>query len=240
MKNTELIEIERISDPSYKPRYEEALEIQRKLCKRVAKSNGFKKINTIAGIDLAQTQAGGQLICGIVVYSFPELAEIERSHDVVSVEFPYIPGLLAFREGPAIIGTVKKLKTKPDVLMIDGQGIAHPRGCGIASHVGVILDMPSIGVAKSRLYGKFEEPGRKRGEWARLVSSNAKLIGAVLRTKNDTRPLFVSIGHKIDLITSIEVTLRCTKGFRIPEPTRQADIFVRELKTRLKASKLDG
>jgi deoxyribonuclease V len=229
----ERINLERITDPEYKPLYEEALAIQRELQKRVITQNGFREINTIAGVDLAQIQGGEQLICGILVYSFPELIEIERCSAIVRVVFPYIPGLLAFREGPAIIGTVKQLKTKPDMLMVDGQGIAHPRGCGIASHVGVILDMPSIGVAKKRLYGNFDEPGEMRGDWAELSSHTGELIGAVLRTKNNTRPVFVSIGHKIDLKTSIRVTLRCANGFRIPGPTRKADMFVAELKRKM-------
>jgi deoxyribonuclease V len=229
----ERINLERITDPEYKPLYEEALAIQRQLQKRVITQNGFREINTIAGVDLAQIQGGEQLICGIVVYSFPELIEIERCSAIVRVVFPYIPGLLAFREAPAIIRTAKQLKTKPDVLMVDGQGIAHPRGCGIASHVGVILDMPTIGVAKKRLYGNFDEPGEMRGDWTELCSPRGKSIGAVLRTKNNTRPVFVSIGHKIDLKTSIRVTLRCANGFRIPGPTRQADMFVAELKRKM-------
>jgi deoxyribonuclease V len=230
----ELINFERISDPEYKPPYQEALAIQRELQKRVITRNGFREINRIAGIDLAQIHGGEQLVCGILVYAFPELIEIERSFAIVQVVFPYIPGFLAFREGPAIIETVRRLKTKPDVLMVDGQGIAHPRGCGIASHVGVILDIPSIGVAKKRLYGNFDEPGEVRGDWAELRSQTGERIGAVLRTKNNTRPVFVSIGHKIDLKTSIRVTLRCSNGFRIPEPTRQADIFVTQLKRRMR------
>jgi deoxyribonuclease V len=229
----ELINLERISDPEYKPLYQEALAIQRELQKRVKTENGFREINRIAGVDLAQIRGGEQLICGILVYSFPELIEIERSFAIVRVVFPYIPGLLAFREGPAIIETVKQLKTKPDVLMVDGQGIAHPRGCGIASHVGVILDIPSIGVAKKRLYGKFEEPEEVRGDWTELSTHSGKSLGAALRTKDKTRPVFVSIGHKIDLKTSINVTLQCASGFRIPEPTRQADIFVAELKKKI-------
>ena len=233
----ELINLERITDPEYKPLYAEALAIQRQLQKRVVKQNGFREINTIAGVDLAQIQGGKQLICGMLVYSFPELIEIERSSAIVRVVFPYIPGLLAFREAPAIIRTAKQLKTKPDVLMVDGQGIAHPRGCGIASHVGVILDMPSIGVAKKRLYGNFDEPGDVRGAWTELTAQTEELIGAVLRTKNNTRPVFVSIGHKIDLKTSIRVTLQCANGFRIPEPTRKADMFVARLKSEMRDSR---
>jgi deoxyribonuclease V len=226
----EHIEIERLANPGYKPPYEEALTIQRNLQKMVKTQNGFKEIHTIAGVDLAQIPGGKQLICGIIVYAYPELIEIERSHDIVKVAFPYIPGLLAFREGPAIIGSFKQLKQKPDILMVDGQGIAHPRGCGIASHVGVILDIPTIGVAKKRLYGMFDEPGDMKGDWTELNSNSGESIGAVLRTRGGIKPVFVSIGHKIDLNTSIKVTLKCTDKYRIPEPTRQADIFVTQLK----------
>jgi deoxyribonuclease V len=229
----ERIDLERMTDPEYKPLYQEAVAIQRELQKRVITKNGFREINTIAGVDLAQIQGWEQLICGILVYSFPDLVEIERSFSIVRIVFPYIPGLLAFREAPAIIRTARQLKTKPDLLMVDGQGIAHPRGCGIASHVGVILDMPSIGVAKKRLYGKFDDPGEVRGDWTELSSHTGKSIGAVLRTKNNTRPVFVSIGHKIDLKTAIRVTLRCANGFRIPGPTRQADMYVAELKRKI-------
>lgn len=235
----ELINLERITDPEYKPLYQEAVAIQRELQKRVITQNGFREISRIAGVDLAQIDGGERLICGILVYSFPEFIEIERSFAVVRVVFPYIPGLLAFREGPAIIKTFKRLKTKPDVLMVDGQGIAHPRGCGIASHVGVILDMPSIGVAKKRLYGNFDEPGEMRGDRTELRSQSGKSIGGVLRTKNNTKPVFVSIGHKIDLKTSIEVTLRCANGFRIPEPTRQADMFVTQLKGKMQDAMIE-
>lgn len=227
------IDFERITDPEYKPLYQEAVTIQRELQKRVITQNSFQEINTIAGVDLAQLEGREQLICGILVYTFPELVEIERSFAIVRAAIPYIPGLLAFREAPAIIMTAKQLQTKPDLLMVDGQGIAHPRGCGIASHVGVILDMPSIGVAKKRLYGKYQEPGGVRGDWTELSSDTGKSLGAVLRTKNKTRPVFVSIGHKIDLRTSINVTLQCANGFRIPEPTRQADKFVAELKRKI-------
>lgn len=232
----ELIETDRLADPEYKPPYEEALTIQRKLQEMVKTQNGFKKIRTIAGVDLAQVPGGKQLICGIITYSYPELVEIERSHNIVKVVFPYIPGLLAFREGPAMIGTFKQLKQKPDILMVDGQGIAHPRGCGIASHVGVVLDIPTIGVAKKRLYGYFDEPGDMRGNWTELYSKSGESIGAVLRTKAGVKPVFVSIGHKIDLKTSIKVTLKCSIGFRLPEPTRQADIFVAKLKSNMQES----
>lgn len=227
-------EKERPKDLYYEtpPSREEAEAIQRELQKRVITQNGFRDIKTIAGADLATVKGEERLVCGIIVFSYPELNEIERASAVVEERFPYIPGLLAFREGPAIIETFKKLRNRPDVLMVDGQGIAHPRGLGIASHVGVILDIPSIGVAKERLYGRYREPPDKEGAWTPLISPpNGKTIGAVLRTKKGTKPVFVSIGHRVDLKTAVRITLQCTKGYRLPEPTRQADIFVARLKT---------
>jgi deoxyribonuclease V len=214
------------------PSREEAEAIQRELQKKVITQNGFKKIKRIAGVDLAQVQGEEKLVCGIIVFSYPELKEIERVCAVVKEQFPYIPGLLAFREGPAIIEAFTKLKNKPDLLMVDGQGIAHPRGLGIASHVGVILDIPSIGVAKEKLYGKYNEPPDSKGAWTPLISPHkGNTIGAAVRTKKGTKPIFVSIGHKIDLRTAVRITWECTKGYRIPEPTRLADIFVARLKT---------
>ncbi len=214
------------------PSREEAEAIQRDLQKKVITRNGFKEIKTIAGVDLAQIRDEEKLVCGIVVFSYIELKEIERVWVKVQERFPYIPGLLAFREGPAIIEAFMKLQNKPDLLIFDGQGIAHPRGLGIASHVGVILDIPSIGVAKQRLYGKYNEPPNSDGAWTPLIAPyTGNTIGAVLRTKKGTNPVFVSIGHKIDLRTALKITRQCVRGYRIPEPTRQADIFVARLKT---------
>ncbi len=212
------------------PSHEEAEAIQRELQKRVITQNEFKEIKTVAGADLAVMRDEEKLVCGIIVFSYPELREIERASARVEERFPYVPGLLAFREGPAIIEAFKKLQNEPNLLMFDGQGIAHPRGLGIASQVGVILDIPSIGVAKQRLYGKYNEPPDSKSAWTPLIDKG-KTIGAVVRTKKGTKPVFVSIGHRIDLKTAVKITCQCTKGYRIPEPTRQADIFVAKLKT---------
>ncbi len=213
-----------------RPSVAEAFEIQRELREKVVCTREFGELSTIAGADIAVLKGEGKLVCGIMVFSYPEMDEIERVSAVVEENFPYIPGLLAFREGPAIIETYERLKNKPDLIMIDGQGIAHPRGFGIACHVGVLLDVPALGVAKKRLYGKFEEPGRKRGSWTRLVSGQGGTIGAVLRTRDGVKPVFVSVGHRIDLDSAREIALSCAKGYRIPEPTRRADKFVAEIK----------
>ena len=215
------------------PSVEEALSFQKELRQRVIALRGFDSIRTVAGADLAVLKEQKKLVCAIIVFAFPELRVIERVSVVVEERFPYIPGLLSFREGPAIIEAYGNLVVKPDLLILDGQGLAHPRGFGIACHVGVILDVPTLGVAKKRLYGTFEEPGPLPGKWSPLLSKEGARIGAVLRTKENTKPVFVSIGHKIDLPSALDIVSECARGYRVPEPTRQADIYVSELKKEL-------
>lgn len=212
------------------PDYSQAIAIQKELSDKVISENGFNNIKTVAGADLAILKDQNKLVCGIIVFSYPDLIEIERTWEVVDENFPYIPGLLAFREGPAIIKTYNKLKQKPDVLIFDGQGIAHPRAFGIACYVGVLLNIPTMGIGKSRLYGTHQEPQDELGSYEPLFSKSGEQIGIVLRTKNKTKPVFVSIGHKIDLATSVDIALKCNRGYRIPEPTRLADKYVAELK----------
>jgi deoxyribonuclease V len=144
-------------------------------------------------------------------------------------KFPYIPSLLSFREIPALLEAWEKLDNLPDVLICDGQGIAHPRRFGVACHAGILISRPTIGCAKSVLVGKFDEPEKARGNWAPMIHREEE-IGAALRTKNNVAPVYVSPGHLIDLETSIEILLRCDGGYRIPEPTRQAHLFVNELR----------
>ncbi len=215
------------------PLYSEAVSIQKELRDKVVSKNELSQVKTVAGADLAILKNEKKLVCGIIVFSYPELNEIERAWKVVDEEFPYIPGLLAFREGPAIIKTYKKLKEKPDLLILDGQGIAHPRGFGIACYVGVLLNIPTMGIAKKRLYGTYQEPRDVPGSYEPLFSTNSEQIGVALKTKKKTKPVFVSIGHKIDLSTSVSVALNCVRGYRIPEPTRLADKYVAELKKEL-------
>jgi len=215
------------SDP---PEYGEAVAIQKELRDKVISKNGFNNVKTVAGADLAILKDQNKLVCGIIVFSYPDLVEVERAWEVVDENFPYIPGLLAFREGPAIIKTYNKLKEKPDVLILDGQGVAHPRGFGIACYVGVLLDVPTMGIGKSRLYGSHKEPKDISGSSEALFSKRGEQIGAVLKTKSKTKPVFISIGHKIDLPTSIDIAQNSCKGYRVPEPTRLADKYVAELK----------
>ncbi len=209
-----------------------AFDVQRELSKKVIKERQFGELKTVAGADLSILTSENKLICGIILFSYPDLAEIERVYTVSDERFPYIPGLLAFREGPAIIETFKRLRQRPDLLIIDGQGIAHPRGFGIACHVGVLLEIPAMGIAKKRLYGNYDEPGEKRGSSSPLMSKEGDVIGSVLRTRDNTKPVFVSPGHRIDPESAREIALLCARGYRIPEPTRRADIYVAELKKR--------
>ncbi|MCS7286604.1 MAG: deoxyribonuclease V [Anaerolineae bacterium] len=202
---------------------EEAQELQHQLASRVIREKTFGEIKLIAGIDVSFK--GEEAQAGVVVLEYPGLEEVERASARVQVTFPYIPGLLAFREGPSIVAALEKLKSDPDLLILDGQGIAHPRRMGIATHIGVIFDKPSIGCAKSRLLGSYHEPGPEKGSWSYLYDGT-EIIGAVLRTKDKAPPLFVSIGHRIDLQSALEIVLSCCRGDRLPEPTRLAHLLV--------------
>lgn len=207
----------------------EAVALQKELARRVNRSNGLPldAIKTIAGVDASYKDQGFAVI---VVMTFPELDEIERVTAARESVFPYVPGLLSFREAPIVLDAFARLRIRPDLLMCDGQGIAHPRRLGLASHLGVYLDIPSIGCAKSRLTGKYEEPGPRMGDRSPLMSRD-ETIGMVVRTKPRTNPLFVSIGNKIDLPTAVEIVLACLRGYRLPEPTRIADKLSRSLRS---------
>lgn len=176
----------------------------------------------MAGIDVAYGRRGGPAHAAAVLFDLATLTPLEQAEATVATAFPYVPGLLSFREGPAAVAAIRSLSRKPDVLMCDGQGIAHPRRIGIASHLGLVLDMPAIGVAKSRLIGTHEEPGPNRGDWTPLFD-DGDIIGAVVRTRANVRPLFVSIGHRVSLETAIALVFACTRRFRLPEPIRAAD-----------------
>ncbi len=188
------------------------------------------KLKYVAGVDAAfSDDAVFAVVC---LYRYPELVFVEQASAVKKLVFPYVPGFLSFREAPAIIAAIEKLSITPDIILVDGQGIAHPRGIGIASHIGVMLDIATIGCAKSRLVGEFEEPGVRKGSWSRL-KYEGKIVGAVVRTRNDVKPVFVSPGHKVDLESAIRITLACMGNFRIPEPLRCADSLSRQLKKNL-------
>jgi deoxyribonuclease V len=188
-------------------------------------SNGVK---TIGGGDVAYSNIGNLLFGAIVVLSFPDMEILDMATADGKISFPYISGLLSFREGPILIKTFQNLKLKPDVMIYDGQGIAHPRGMGLASHMGLWLDLPSIGCAKTPLLDEFISPGPSRGsfEWIRRGSEK---VGAVLKTRENVKPLFVSPGHRIDLSTSIQLILESCKGYRFPEPLRKAHQLSRKM-----------
>lgn len=208
----------------------EAIKIQEDLSKKVIIKNEFSKIKKIAGADAAYLlKEENKVIAAVVLFSFPELEVIEYSFAIKKVYFPYIPGLLTFREGPALVYAIKQLNEQPDLIMFDGQGIAHPRGLGIASHLGVALDMVTIGCAKKRLIGRWENLGEDKGEYVPLIK-NGKRIGVVLRSRKGVKPIFVSPGHKIDIETSVDFVLKCLSRFRLPEPTRKAHQLCEKIK----------
>jgi len=186
--------------------------------------NGFDALRSIAGVDVGYDVPRGLAHASVVIVSFPELSVLEQLQVFAPVNFPYIPGLLSFREIPAILAALAKLCAWPDLWMVDGQGIAHPRRMGIAAHLGVLLDMPSIGVAKSRLTGQFTAPGQQKGDISPLMAGKEH-IGTVLRSKEKTNPLFISPGHKVDIETAVDITRKCLTRYRLPEPTRLADKY---------------
>ena len=208
----------------------EAIALQKKLASRVLlQPLDLSKIETVAGADISFNKFSETIYAGIVVLKFPTLEVVERAGIVSETKFPYIPGLLSFREIPALLEAWGKLSVVPDVLICDGQGSSHPRRFGIACHAGLLTGIPSIGCAKSVLVGKFEEPEIERGNWTPMIHREEE-IGAALRTKTKVAPVYVSPGHLIDLPSSIGVLLRCDTGYRVPEPTRQAHLFVNELR----------
>jgi deoxyribonuclease V len=198
----------------------EAARVQAELRDRLVLSWDDRPIRTIGGVDISIKTESAR--AAIVVIRYPELTPIEAVLADAPLVFPYIPGLLAFREGPAALAAWNKLENKPDLLMFDGQGIAHPRGIGIAAQMGLWLERPTIGVAKSRLYGRHEEVGPRRGDRADLIDKNGQVIGAVIRSREKTNPLYISPGHLMDVDHAVEFVMACLAGYRLPEPTRWA------------------
>jgi len=198
-----------------------AIALQKKLASRIRQDKTLDNFRYIAGVDVSTHRLHEEGTAAVVVLSYPELELLEESKVCGKVDFPYIPGLLSFREAPLILEAFRKLSITPHLVLVDGQGIAHPRRFGIAAHLGLLLDVPTIGCAKSRLCGIYEEPGMGSGDCTDLKDGD-EVIGKVLRTKSETRPVFVSIGHKINLNQATSWVLLCCKGFRLPEPTRLA------------------
>jgi deoxyribonuclease V len=206
---------------------QDARRLQVKLAPHVIRENRLGSVKTVAGIDVGIKD--DRACAAIVVFNFPGLDVVAQSLATRRITFPYIPGLLSFREGPVILDCLDRLDCKPDLLIFDGQGIAHPCRLGIASHIGLLSDFPSIGCAKSRLCGQYQEPGVERGSHVPLID-HGETIGAILRTRTGVKPVFVSTGHRVDLKTSIEYVLRCCKRYRLPETTRKAHRLAEEFK----------
>ena len=209
--------------------YEKAVEIQKSLKGKVILKKIDKKIKHIAGLDVSYAKKANTVWAGVVVLGFPSLVKIEERWSKKKVSFPYIPGLLSFREIPALIDTLRKIVIEPDLIFCDGQGIAHPRGLGIASHLGVLLNKPTIGCAKSRLVGEFNPVGEKRGDYVYLRYQD-RVIGAVVRTRAGVKPIFISPGYGIILNDCIRFVLGTCSTYRIPEPTRQAHLLVNSVR----------
>jgi len=199
----------------------EAVTLQNQLRDRVIVADRFNPIHRVAGLDVGFIDQGKITRAAVAVLSYPDLKLLETALAYRSTGFPYIPGLLSFRELPALLDALAQLKCLPDLLLCDGQGIAHPRRLGIASHLGLVTDIPAIGVAKTRLCGTHDPVPEQRGHWTPLQDGQ-KVIGAVLRTRTGVKPLYISPGHRISLTTAIDYVLGCCSRFRLPETTRHA------------------
>lgn len=200
----------------------EARAIQEGLAGHVVVADDFSAPRTVAGVDVGFQDGGKTTRAAVVLLRFPSLDPVASALVRRPTSFPYVPGLLSFRECPAVLEALDKLQALPDMLLCDGQGIAHPRRLGIASHLGVLTGIPSIGVAKSRLTGTYREPGPNKGDRTPLMDGQEQ-IGLVLRTRTNVKPLFVSPGHRVGIDAAAELVLACTTRYRLPETTRRAD-----------------
>ncbi len=201
--------------------YADARQLQEQLAGQVRLCPIHGAVRTAAGLDCAFDKTRGKVLAAAVVLSFPDLEPIETALAEADLTFPYIPGLLSFREAPACLAAAGKLQTTPDVFLIDGQGIAHPRRLGLAAHLGLFLNRPTIGCAKSRLIGTYDQPAPQKGSHTPLVDAG-QTVGAVVRTRTGVKPLFVSPGHLCTLDSAVQWTLRLTGRYRLPEPARLA------------------
>lgn len=200
----------------------EAIALQRALAARVERRDRLGGVRRVAGTDVGYRDGGASIRAAVAVLGLPDLDLVDWAVVRRATAFPYVPGLLSFREAPAVLAALDGLARRPDLLLCDGHGLAHPRRFGLACHLGLLAGLPSIGVAKSRLVGRHAEPGPRRGDWAVLLDRD-EVVGAALRTRPGVRPVYVSIGHRVGLETAIALVLRCTGRYRLPETTRTAD-----------------
>ncbi len=207
----------------------QAIRLQERLRDQVNLSDRLGRIQYVAGADMAFDPETEVAFGGVIVYSFPELREIERRMARRKLRFPYVPGLLSFREAPILLAAFARLKTAPDLILVDGHGRAHPRLFGLACHLGVLFDKPAIGCAKSLLVGEHAKPGLEAGSAAPLYFHSER-VGMVLRTRDRVRPIYVTQGHRVSLGTAVKLVRKCLDGYRIPKPTREADHYVGELR----------
>jgi deoxyribonuclease V len=224
--------------------YPAAVALQEQLRGRVVARGAVRPPCLVAGVDVSYDfvptrfnkgkKASELLYAAVVVLELPSLRFVESASVASHAEFPYVPGLLSFREMPPLLEAFRKLRVTPDAVLVDGQGIAHPRRCGLASHLGLVLDLPAVGCAKSRLIGEFREPGLRRGNASDLLDAG-DVIGRVLRTRDGVAPLFVSVGHKISLDAAVALVLECAPRYRLPETTRQAHALVNQLRSKGKS-----
>jgi len=214
---------------SWKVTPNEAVQIQLRLRDRVEVTDRFSKICKVAGADIALDLEKKIAIAGVIVYSFPAMKEIERVWAKRPLTFPYVPGLLSFREIPTLTAAFAKLKNRPDLIFVDGHGFAHPRRMGIASHLGMVLDCPTVGCAKSVLCGECAEPADEVGAVSELKHKE-EVIAITLRTRVGTKPIYISVGHRVSLESAVKFALAVTDGLRVPRPTREADRFVAKVK----------
>ena len=200
---------------------QQARQIQQDLASQVILEDQFPDLTHVAGVDVGMLERGKITRAAVAVLAFPELDLVDQAIVKIKTTFPYVPGYLSFRELPAVLQAIEQLSVSPDMFLCDGQGIAHPRRLGIASHLGVLLDMPTIGVAKSRLIGTYVEPGPDKGDFSALYDGDEQ-IGVVLRTRSGVKPLFISPGHRVSIASAIQITLACIPKYRLPETTRHA------------------
>ncbi len=221
--------------PHFPVTIDEAVQMQQLLRQQVKLQNDFGELRTIAGIDASYDIVNNITRAFVVVLDLKTMTVIDRAKAEQPTRFPYVPGFLSFRETPTILDALAKLSEQPDIVMVDGQGVAHPRRFGIACHVGVLTGLPGIGVAKSRLSGFYTEPALEKGATT-ILGYKTEQLGTVLRSKTNVKPLFISPGHRIDQATALAITRNCLTTYRLPEPTRLADKWSKTKTAQLKAA----